>query len=67
MSDASAIQEPHKVIDALFEQHIQQNSGNKPDGDFGVAAHFKSIITDSNISNVSKAEIELVQQRHTLC
>ena len=58
MSATSAIEEPHKVIDALFEQYVQQNSGNKPDGDFGVEAHFKSIITDANISSVRAAEFE---------
>ena len=50
------------MIDALFDQHIQQNSGSKPDGDFGVESHFKSIITDANIANVSSAEFQTLPQ-----
>jgi hypothetical protein len=49
MEATSAIVEPLKVIDALFEQFVSRNGGNKPEGEFGVEAHFKSIVTDSNV------------------
>lgn len=52
MATPDPVTHPLDVIDALFQQAVAAAGGNMPGEDFGVEAHFKSIITDGNIGNV---------------
>ena len=66
MATPDPVTHPLQVIDALFQQAVAAAGGNMPGEDFGVEGHFKSIITDANIGNVSsrRACVSLPRVRH---